>query len=75
MLQKFFDTKEEASAYAEEINAYAVSKIGNRWRVSWIGSVDPNAKAEAPKAKAKAKPKRKAKKKVEEEVITEDEQS
>ena len=73
MLQKFFDTKEEASAYAEEINAYAVSKIGNRWRVSWIGAVDPNAPADAPKAKAK--PKRKAKKKVEEEVIKEDEQS
>ena len=73
MLQKFFATKEEASAYAEEINAYAVSKIGDRWRVSWIGAVDPNAKAEAPKAKAK--PKRKPKKKVEEEVITEDEQS
>ena len=73
MLQKFFDNKDEASAYAEEINAYAVSKIGNRWRVSWIGAVDPNAKADAPKAKAK--PKRKAKKKVEEEVITEDEQS
>jgi len=73
MLQKFFDNKEEASAYAEEINAYAVSKIGDRWRVSWIGAVDPNAKAEAPKAKAK--PKRKPKKKVEEEVITEDEQS
>lgn len=69
MLQKFFDTREEASAYADEINAYAVSKVGSRWRVSWIGAVDPNAK-DAPKAK----PKRKPKKKVEEET-TEDEQS
>jgi hypothetical protein len=73
MLQKFFDNKEEASAYAEEINAYAVSKIGDRWRVSWIGAVDPNAKAEAPRAKAK--PKRKPAKKKAEEVASEDEQS
>jgi hypothetical protein len=72
MLQKFFQTKEEASAYAEEINAYAISKIGDRWRVSWIGAVDPNAPADAPKAKAK--PKRKSKKK-EEEVNTEDDNS
>ncbi len=72
MLQKFFQTKEEASAYAEEINAYAISKIGDRWRVSWIGAVDPNAPADAPKAKAK--PKRKPKKK-EEEVNTEDDNS
>lgn len=72
MLQKFFQTKEEASAYAEEINAYAISKIGDRWRVSWIGAVDPNAPADAPKAKPK--PKRKSKKK-EEEVNTEDDNS
>ena len=72
MLQKFFQTKEEASAYAEEINAYAISKIGDRWRVSWIGAVDPNAPADAPKAKAK--PKRKSKKK-EEEVKTDEEQA
>ena len=72
MLQKFFQTKEEASADAEEINAYAISKIGDRWRVRWIGAVDPNAPADAPKAKAK--PKRKSKKK-EEEVNTEDDNS
>ena len=72
MLQKFFQTKEEASAYAEEINAYAISKIGDRWRVSWIGAVDPNVPADAPKSKAK--PKRKPKKK-EEEVNTEDDNS
>jgi hypothetical protein len=73
MQQKFFATKEEASAHAEENKAYAVSKVGDRWRVTWIGAVDPNAKAEAPKTKAK--PKRKPAKKKAEEVATDDDQS